>query len=150
MIRAGCSDVRRADAAVALAPLLELAELLEQDELVDVAVVVVGELPLQKKEMLDKRYNKKEQKIVPQCTTSDDARKNIGKIDQKTVSKPISISAIARVKRFFTRAKSDKDITIDIFSLHGYSSLRTMQDGPKACANKVSEYGFCTEVHKFD
>ena len=101
-----------------------------------------------KKEMLSKRYTKKEQQIVPQCTTSDDARKNIDEIDQKTVSKASSISAIARVKRFFTRAKPDQqDITIDIFSLHGYSSLRTTQDGPKACANKVSEYAFCTEVH---
>ena len=101
-----------------------------------------------KKEMLSKRYTKKEQQIVPQCTTSDDARNNIDEIDQKPVSKAIAVSAIARVKRFFTRAKPDQqDITIDIFSLHGYSSLRTTQDGPKACANKVSEYAFCTEVH---
>ena len=43
------------------------------------------------------------------------------------------------MQRFFTRT-SPKNTTIQIrgFSLHGYSSLRMLQDGPISCKEKVS------------
>ena len=45
---------------------------------------------------------------------------------------------ILHVQRFFARAREKKETTtLNIFSLHGYSSLRMMQDGPKACREKV-------------
>ena len=47
------------------------------------------------------------------------------------------------VKRFFVREKipsNDGIVKIHVSSLHGYSSLRMLQHGHKACASKVSGY----------
>ena len=47
-------------------------------------------------------------------------------------------ASVLRFQRFFVRAREKKErTTLKIFSLHGYSSLRMMQDGPKACRGKV-------------
>ena len=56
-------------------------------------------------------------------------------------SRRFSLSKTASVlhfQRFFARSREKKETTtLNIFSLHGYSSLRMIQDGPKACREKV-------------
>ena len=48
-------------------------------------------------------------------------------------------ATILRARRFFARARpKTENITLHVFSLHGYSSLRMIQDGMKACKEKVS------------
>ena len=57
------------------------------------------------------------------------------------------VKSIVHTKRFFARSQSEEhDIKTNIYSLHGYSSMRMMQDGPKACANKVSTRNFSVNV----
>ena len=65
-----------------------------------------------------------------------------GPATKQSISKTLSRTAsLVRVKRFFanTRSKREENLKIQIFSLHGYSSLQVMQHGPKACRQKVSE-----------
>ena len=64
----------------------------------------------------------------------------------ESVSKPSSmmetskiVNQLGRLKRFITRKRPKQThMVVSVFSLHGYSSLKMQQDGPKACANKVS------------
>ena len=56
--------------------------------------------------------------------------------------------SLVQIKRFITRSrkKKDNDIPIDIFSLHGYSSMRMMLEGPKSCAHKVSPQSIFSRI----
>lgn len=48
-------------------------------------------------------------------------------------------TAVLRARRFFSRPRpKTENVSLDVFSLHGYSSLRMIQDGVKACKEKVS------------
>ena len=60
------------------------------------------------------------------------------------VSKGFNISKkVARIKRFVARSRSKKDnLSISVFSLHGYSSLQMARDGHKACGKKVGQWSF--------
>ena len=59
-----------------------------------------------------------------------------------------TLTHLSRVKRFFNHKRPQQsDIIINVFSLHGYSSLRMNQDGPKACANKVSQHTVCITLY---
>ena len=61
-----------------------------------------------------------------------------GVIKKRKVSIRASAS-VARVKRFFARSKSKRqNMAINVFSLHGCSSLLMIKNGPKACGKKVS------------
>ena len=51
------------------------------------------------------------------------------------------VSVILRARRFFARNRSSlkhDSIQVNAFSLHGYSSMRMLQDGPQACKEKVN------------
>ena len=69
-----------------------------------------------------------------------------GSIPDGPPARPISkslerITKIVRAQRFFFRSRSapkSQTVEINTFSLHGYSSMRMVQDGPKACKEKVS------------
>ena len=60
------------------------------------------------------------------------------------VTKGFNISKnIARIKHFVVRSRSKREnLSINVFSLHGYSSLQMIKDGHKACGNKVGRWNF--------
>ena len=51
-----------------------------------------------------------------------------------------TIDELVRLKRFIARKRPKQThIKINVFSLHGYSSLKMQQDGLKTCASKVRQ-----------
>ena len=51
------------------------------------------------------------------------------------------VPVLLRARRYFARSRSSlqhENMQVHAFSLHGYSSLRMIQDGPPACKEKVN------------